>query len=238
RSHPGVGQRRPYKNEVGFPPSCIAPSSSLRALLFLSALAPGISLSAVFAQASTSVTATAEAHRKEQDAALNALDAAIARFEAFVNRVTDVQHKAVSKSFLDDFKERRSTLRRAYDQAAYNDLKLDLQIESQRLATWLVTTTMSVPVGNAERATDIFYLRGPPPADPAETKSALEALDREIKRLEQRIHTVPAGPARDVEKLRLGSIEKRRAEFGEDPTRSRWDALVSELKKQWETHPR
>ena len=201
----------------------------------LLAVAAGVARPDVPAQLSRDSAPAVEARSDDQKRALAALDAAIVRFRALVDAVTDVQYKAVNNGFLEDFTTRGLALRKTYDPVAGHDLRLDLNIEYQRLVAWLVTQSRIMPVGNAERGSDLaVYFVRPAPANPVEVKASLEALDREIGRLPQRTNALPAGPNRIAEENRIKLIRERRAELEKGFTQDRWDALIGDLKKQWE----
>lgn len=207
-------------------------SISHRFRLFL-AVAASLAAPAVSAQPAQDSAPRAGARSNEQERPLVALDAAIGRFSALVDEVTDVQYQAVNKGFLADFTNRSLSLRNSYDQTACNDLRLDLNIEYQRLAAWLVTQSLSMPVGNAERGSDLtLYFVRPAPAKQSEMKAARDALDREIGRLQQRTNMLPAGPNRTAEENRIKLIRQRRAELETGFTKDRWDALIGDMKKQ------
>ncbi|HWA09819.1 MAG TPA: hypothetical protein VG838_10245 [Opitutaceae bacterium] len=73
----------------------------------------------------------------EQKAALDVLDGVIARFAALLERDDDAKHKAATQERLDEFRQRRDALHRDYDQSRYDELRVDLNLEYQRLASWM-----------------------------------------------------------------------------------------------------
>ena len=85
------------------------------------------------------------AYTAEQKAALDALDRVIARFETLLGRDDDTQHQAATKVVLDGFKQRRTAIRQTYDQARYDELRIDLNLEYQRLASWVAPPTTPPP---------------------------------------------------------------------------------------------
>jgi hypothetical protein len=68
---------------------------------------------------------------------LKPIDAAIARFDALLATVKDVHEKAAVKNFLDALKDRRHQLRPGFDSSISDNLRLDVEIEYQRLVAWL-----------------------------------------------------------------------------------------------------
>jgi formylglycine-generating enzyme required for sulfatase activity len=73
----------------------------------------------------------------EHGAALQALDAAIARYEALVAKIDDPQVGSTARGFLANYRERRAALEQAYDPTKYDELRFDVNVESHRLAQWL-----------------------------------------------------------------------------------------------------
>ena len=92
----------------------------------------------------------------EQVAALNALDAAVARYEADLARMPDAGQRARSDALLDVFKERRNAMRRQrFDQVKYDELRFDLNVEYQRLGQFLAPPSTPDPRGRSPRAPPI-----------------------------------------------------------------------------------
>ena len=85
----------------------------------------------------------------EQKDALDVLDRVITRFEALLARDDDVRHKAATQERLDELKERRNALHREYDQARYDELRVDLNLEYQRLASWMAQPKTPPPAETA-----------------------------------------------------------------------------------------
>ena len=88
---------------------------------------------------------SAEETSAAQKTALDTLDGVIARFDALLAKDDDASHKAATKVVLDEFKERRAALRRTFDQARYDELRIDLNLEYQRLASWMAPPTSPSP---------------------------------------------------------------------------------------------
>ncbi len=84
-------------------------------------------------------------HTAEQKAALDVLDGAIARFETLLAQDDDAAHHVATKARLDEFKVRREDIRATYDQARYDELRVDLNLEYQRLASWLAPAKTPPP---------------------------------------------------------------------------------------------
>lgn len=73
----------------------------------------------------------------EQKASLDLLDGVIARFGTLLAKDDDAAHQAATQAKLDEFKARRDALHQDYDQGRYDELRVDLNLEYQRLASWM-----------------------------------------------------------------------------------------------------
>jgi hypothetical protein len=197
-----------------------ATSCRIAGFLVLAVLLPRIS-----AQATSSAPAeAAAAQTEEQKAAMKALDADISRLDALLESIHDAQLKALSKGFIDVFKEKRDRLRTTFDQTKYDELKFETVAEFQRLNLWLAPARSSPAKFEPTRAQEILFELEPSATNPAEVKAALQALDDEIKRLEDQANRAALGPER------LNTIKERRTVLGTKFTRAGWDAVISEMK--------
>lgn len=74
----------------------------------------------------------------EQASALDALKGELARLDPMLEKVAEPEHKAWVKGKVDKLKERFQALQKsAFDQAKFDELRFDVNIEYQRLALWL-----------------------------------------------------------------------------------------------------
>ncbi len=73
----------------------------------------------------------------DQKTALELLDGVMARFEVLLAKDDDASHKTATKARFDELKERCTALHKEYDQARYDELRVDLNLEYQRLASWM-----------------------------------------------------------------------------------------------------
>jgi hypothetical protein len=121
-----------------------------------------------------------------------------------------------------------------FDQVRYDELRYDINLQFQRLATFLGPLRTPPLPSPSERGLDIAIgeLR-PDPANAAEVKAALNILDQEIKRLEKRTNAMAVGSiAQESETTRLNRIKERRALLGKEFTKPRWDEMVGELNSE------
>jgi hypothetical protein len=72
-----------------------------------------------------------------QQASLETLDRAFARFDTLLARDDDARHRAATQATLDGLKHRRDALRAAFDASKCDDLRTELNLEYQRLAAWV-----------------------------------------------------------------------------------------------------
>lgn len=107
-------------------------------------------LSAVAAAASGAETAPGPT--PEHAVALKGLDAAMARFAALLEKDDDAAHKAAGMQLLADFNARRSAVREKFDQARYDELRWDLNVEYQRLVKWLAAPALKPPLAKASKS--------------------------------------------------------------------------------------
>lgn len=73
----------------------------------------------------------------EQKTALKIADNVIAKFTALLAKDDDAKHRAATQRLLDDYRKRRDALRQEFDQSRYDELRVELNLEYQRLARWL-----------------------------------------------------------------------------------------------------
>lgn len=105
--------------------------------VLISALVSTGGLNSLRAQEAPEAPETAGAFSETERATLKTIDDAIARFDALLTTVKDVHEKAAVKNFLDSLKDRRYQLRPGFDASISDNLRLDVEIEYQRLVAWL-----------------------------------------------------------------------------------------------------
>ena len=171
-------------------------------------------------------------HPPRQTAALQALERAIARCDALLARDDDAQHLAATKAALDELKKRGDAIRATFDQSKYDELRVDLNLAYQRLAAWMAPPVTGAPTAEKGPVLEIpVFQLDPSPSDASEVRAALAALEREIKRQEERNKTLPEGPPRDLARVRLEAVKRAQSELSKDFTRGRWDAVLNQLKR-------
>jgi hypothetical protein len=194
------------------------------------AAAAAIGLALTTWAASAPAQPPAEPLTDEQKVALQALDADLERLDVLLERITEAQHKATTKGYIDKFKETRNALHQKFDQGKYDEVKFETQAEFQRIHSWLAPGLTPKPNPATDTSRVVVYLLEPEPSDPADVKVALAALANELGRLEKRNAQRSAGNVRDAEKKQLALFRARHGELGRKFSRPGWETLLAEMK--------
>lgn len=199
-------------------------SSTLRRLLAVLLFGVGVGLPLVPA-----ADEPAAPDLKEQR---EVLEMDLARLYQLIQQDNDPVTKTTLLGHQKELASRANRLLEKFDPAKYDELRYDINIQCQRLARKqapLLTPPPSSQDGKiAEFALDELY---PSPTNPAEVRAALEIVDLTIKRLMQRLGTMPLGSARHrAEEARIKRLHERRAALAKEFTQSGWDALVGEFR--------
>jgi len=100
----------------------------------------------------TTATSAPAALTAEQKAMIEALNAALARYDRLIGEVTEPGIRSENRAFSDAYKDRRDALRKAFDQTKYDDLSDALNIAHQRLNAWMKPPLLQPPVRTADSA--------------------------------------------------------------------------------------
>jgi hypothetical protein len=73
----------------------------------------------------------------EEAADLKVLDQEIGRFDQLAGTISVREEKALVKSYLDGFKDRRLALRADFKRETYLELRWEIDVEYQRTVAWL-----------------------------------------------------------------------------------------------------
>ncbi len=196
---------------------------------------------------------SAENMTSDTKAALADLDREIESVERALDQAPTAEQKADLKRDLAAIKERRSELRKDYVEAKYQELKADSALAAKKVAAWTKDTyevAKEKVVGpeprlqdkayaavnleaNRARAELAIYRLTPNPENKKDVKVALKELDREIDRLDDYADELPKGEARSALERRVKALEQREKEIKRDFTKARWDALVEDIRKEW-----
>lgn len=77
------------------------------------------------------------------------------------------------------------------------------------------------------------YRANPSDENKADVKASMALLDSEIKRLEERVDQLPKSSERDATKARVKALKDRRGELASDFRKARFDALMADVKGEW-----
>lgn len=229
-------------------------ASNVALALTLLALRPALSAAEPAVDAARDKASSAAAHADERKAALAEIDARIAIIEKSVEHAPDDAARSALRERLESLKKRRAELRKDYVAAKAAELRADTHVEYQKVLAWTkgaVADAKDAVVGPEPGATDTataainpkavnatahlaLYRMNPSPENKEEVKAALAALDAEIDRLQARAKAMPKGPERDALRKRAKALDDRRDELAGDFTKARWDAVVSDVKAEWD----
>lgn len=197
--------------------------------------------------------AASEEEAMEHKAKLDALDREIDAIEAKLDEIPEGPIRHDAKLRLEKLKDRRTELRKDYAGAKFDQLKADTRTEYEKIAAWTKEKYHNVkasiqgpqpdaaakaraatnPELNAARADIALYQMNPSADNKAEVKAALEALEEEIDRLDDHADSMPEGAQRTELEKRINALEDQKDELESDFTKARWDALVANVKREW-----
>jgi hypothetical protein len=221
--------------------------------LALIALKPALNADPVVENARDQAAAS-EVYASERKLALAEIDAQIAAIEHSLHQAPDAATKDAARIRLDELKKRRTDLRKNYVSAKAAELRADANLEYRKAVAWTKGTISDVkdtvtgtkpttsdtvaattnPEAGGAAARLALYKLNPSPDNKAEVKAALEALDDEIDRLEDHADDMPKGPERDALRKRVEALEARKDALESDFSRARWNAVVADLKSEWD----
>ena len=191
-----------------------------------------LSLAAALGYPASNLSAQdAAAPAEDHTAEFKVLDLDLERFDALLTRYPEPVHKITIVAYRNHLKSRVEATKKDFDQAKYDELRYDINLQCQRLANWMAPLT-TPPRPEAGESTLEFALADldPSPANPAEVKAALVMLDHEIKRLEIRARSATGGAgARAAEEARIKRVKERRTALEKNFTKAQWDAMVGDL---------
>lgn len=189
----------------------------------------------------------------EHKAELEIIDRQIDMIEDDIDRAPEGPERDAARRRPDALKDRRSELRKDYVASKYEALKADVRTEYEKAAAWTKDKYQDVKEGisgpkpnaparldaasnanaNAALAGIAVYQMHPSPENKADVKQALDALDKEIDRLSDRADELPKGEQRTQLERRINALEDRQDELEHNFTKARWDALVADVKSEW-----
>ncbi len=185
-----------------------------------------------------------EMNKAEVKAALDSIDAELAHLDRLADSAPTPEQKNDIKARYKALKERRKDLGHDFTRARYEAFKADLKIESDKVSSWGKDTFHSKPSATATAgATSVAanntadkiddYRSNNTDVNKAEVKASLAKLDADIDLLEAKIDAVQDPVRKDELKADLKALKDRRDDLKSDFRKARYDALVADVKAQW-----
>jgi hypothetical protein len=196
-----------------------------RSALFLRRCACWLAFTGLALAAPAAEPAEADTHAAQ----FKVLEMDLRRLEALFHQYNNLILKPSILSQIQTLTDRVEALKGSFDGAKYDELRSDINLQCQRLALAMAPLrTPPLSKEDTSRLVNVARLN-PRAEDKAEVKAALDAVDVEIRRLENRVADL-AKADRPAEQARIKRLKERREQLGREFTRAGWDGLVSELK--------
>lgn len=190
--------------------------------------------------------APTELSKAEVKAALAQIDAELEHLDRLADAAPTPELKADAQTRYAALKERRNTLRQEFNTARYEVFKADLQAEKDRLSAWAKETFQTKPAASsalnattatADRTAEKIaeYRTESTDLNKAEVTASLARLDADIDLLAVKISAITNDPGRKAElDRRLQALKERRGALNSEFRRARYDALVADVKAEWD----
>jgi DNA repair exonuclease SbcCD ATPase subunit len=183
-------------------------------------------------------------NKAEVKASLDAIDAELAHLDRLADSAPTPEQKNDIKARYKALKERRKDLGHDFTRARYDAFKADLKMETDKASNWSKDTFQNKPSAtSAAGATSVAatntadkiddYRVNNSDVNKAEVKASLAKLDADIDLLEAKIDSVQDPMRKDELKANLKALKERRDELKSDFRKARYDALVADVKGQW-----
>ncbi len=186
-----------------------------------------------------------ELNKAEVKSAFEQIDAELDHLDRLADNAPTPAEKAAAKARYAALKERRDELKKDFNRARYETFKADVKTEWDKASSWTKDTFSNKPAANstvrevsesadatAQKISD--YRVDANDASKAEVKAALARLDVDIQLLESRIGAV-SDPQRKAELTeRLNAYKARREDLNKDFRKARFEALVNDVKGEWD----
>jgi hypothetical protein len=162
-------------------------------------------------------------------AELKILDADFARLTQMLEVYDDPYYLPRIKVYYAGLKLRVEAQHKNFDQLKLDDVRYDINQQIQRMS--VAMRPLLTPVPTNEKKLAVSKLN-PSPANPAEVKAALVALDEAIVREEAKARTLPT--IHEDPMAKIARAKQGRAELAKQFTKEKWAAVTKDL----ETPPR
>jgi hypothetical protein len=185
-----------------------------------------------------------ELSKAEVKAALAQIDAELNHLDKLADAAPTPEQKADAQTRYAALKERRNELKKEFNRARYEEFKSDLQAELDRVSAWAretfqtkpaATSAASATSATADAASEKIasYRHDSSDINKAEVHASLARLDADIDVLAAKIDAL-ADPTHKAElQQRLAAIKDRRSELNSQFRKARYEALVADVKAEW-----
>jgi hypothetical protein len=190
-------------------------------------------------------TDPSELNKAEVKSALQQIDAELDHLDRLADNAPTEADKAAAKARYAALKQRRDDLQKNFTRARYDAFKADVRAEWDKASRWSKDTFTNKPAANESvrsvtdrvdatehKITD--YRADATDLNKAEVKAALSRLDVDIQLLESRISAVSDSQRRAELTAKLNSYKERRDDLQKDFRQARFQALVDEVKAEWD----
>lgn len=185
-----------------------------------------------------------EMNKAEVKIALAQIDSELDHLDRLADSAPTPEQKADIKARYKALKERRKDLGSDFTRARYEAFKADLKVETDKVSDWSKDTFHNKPAASASSSATSMaasntadkisdYRDNSSDVNKAEVKASLARLNADIDLLEAKIDAVQDPVRKDELKQNLRAIKERRDELKSDFRKARYDALVADVKGQW-----
>jgi hypothetical protein len=185
-----------------------------------------------------------ELNKAEVKAALDQIDAELRHLDTLADAAPTPALKSEAKARHARLKETRAGLQREFTRARYEAFKADVKEETDRLGAWARETFTNKPAANSAASTAVDtaentaakiadYRADASDVNKAEVKASLDRLDADIDLLDAKTDAVTDSVRKDELKVRLRALKDRRSELSSEFRKARYDALVADVKAEW-----
>ena len=185
-----------------------------------------------------------EMNKAEVKAALAQIDAELKQLDEMADAAPTAQEKADAKLRYQLLKERRNELKKDFNRARYEAFKSELKAEKDKVSAWAkqvfstkpaASSATSATTAAAEITADKIaeYRADSSALNKAEVKASLERLDADIDLLDAKIESVSDPVRKEELKAHLKALKERRSELNTDFRKARYDAILADVKAEW-----
>ena len=185
-----------------------------------------------------------ETNQAETKAALAQIDADLDRLDRLADTAAAPAQKAEAKARYAALNDRRNELKKQFTRARFETLKADLRAEMDGIATTAKETVTppapgpgapNITSATAESASEkiAIYRVDASTANKADVKAALARLDADIEMLDATIDSIADPASKSTLRVRFKALKERRSELNSEFRKARYDALVADVKDEW-----